>query len=257
MDVPTAEREGFGLANKLRCQGTAKKPVGGHRRTPELLEEDVVRQLQVGDLPGAKKSTAALIDPALEHVDDPAVASYILYDILSRVDRAIATRGGIPGRGLARRSEVIQWFVASVSRRDLLSAFWVAFDHATAPLRAVSATRHPAVEHVKLFVEENYSRKLSLAEIALEVKVSRNYLSHLFKQHCGLTVTEFLHRTRLKEAERLLLGGKRSVSEIAYLVGYQNYRDFHRNFVKHAKTSPKRFRQSRSVNRNKSAALMS
>ena len=37
----------------------------------------------------------------------------------------------------------------------------------------------------------------------------------------------------------LLARGGHRISEIAYLVGYQNYRDFYRNFVKYEKASPR------------------
>jgi AraC-like DNA-binding protein len=44
----------------------------------------------------------------------------------------------------------------------------------------------------------------------------------------------------------LLAGGGRSISEIAYMVGYQNYRDFYRNFVKYERASPRQARRSMS-----------
>ncbi len=244
------------MGTKGRRRGTDMDRIGATRRIPELLEEDMIRQLQAGDLPGARRTAAVLIDRALENVDDESLASYVLYDILGAIERVISSNRGLPRHGIVGRSNVIRCLAASSSRENLLSAFWVAFEQLTAPLRAIQPDGHPAVEQVKAFVKRNYSRKLSLAEIAREVKVSRNYLSHLFRQHCGLTVTEFVHRTRLGEAERLLASGRRSVSEIAYLVGYQNYRDFHRNFVKLVKTSPKRFRQARSLSREDKTVAM-
>ena len=42
--------------------------------------------------------------------------------------------------------------------------------------------------------------------------------------------------------QRLLADDSRSIAEIAYRVGYQNYRDFYRNFVKYEKASPRRAR---------------
>jgi AraC-like DNA-binding protein len=42
---------------------------------------------------------------------------------------------------------------------------------------------------------------------------------------------------------RLLEFGRYSLSEIAYRVGYQNYRDFYRNFVKHVGSSPRDVRR--------------
>jgi AraC-like DNA-binding protein len=59
----------------------------------------------------------------------------------------------------------------------------------------------------------------------------------------------------MREAERLLLAGGRTVSEIAYLVGYQNYRDFHRNFVRFQRISPKKFRQARVAARRPLGAM--
>ena len=74
--------------------------------------------------------------------------------------------------------------------------------------------------------------------------MSRNYLSTLFKKQCGSTITDYIHRVRMQRAELLLLAGGRTISEVAYMVGYQNYRDFYRNFVKFTNSSPTRFRQS-------------
>ena len=48
---------------------------------------------------------------------------------------------------------------------------------------------------------------------------------------------------RLDHARLLLAIGGRSISEIAYLVGYQNYRDFYRNFVKYERASPRQARR--------------
>ena len=41
----------------------------------------------------------------------------------------------------------------------------------------------------------------------------------------------------------LLADESRSIAEIAYLVGYQNYRDFYRNFVKHEHVPPSQVRR--------------
>ena len=64
-----------------------------------------------------------------------------------------------------------------------------------------------------------------------------------------------MHRTRLEHARLLLAAGERSISEVAYLVGYQNYRDFYRNFVKYENVSPRQVqRRRRGSERNRPAA---
>jgi YesN/AraC family two-component response regulator len=37
--------------------------------------------------------------------------------------------------------------------------------------------------------------------------------------------------------------GPPALSKVAALVGYQNYRDFHRNFVRYQNASPKNFKR--------------
>jgi len=219
-------------------------------RTVSNEEEDAMRRLGLLDLPGARASIDLCLTEALSLAPDGRHASLLLYDLLSRIDRFTSEQAGLPRRGIAERLSLVRRLVAARSGDELLEVFWTAFDEITAGLGALSPPGHPAVEQVKTYVRKNYMRKIALSEIARAVGISRNYLSHLFKRHCGVTVTEFIQRTRMKEAERLLLTGGKTVSEIGYLVGYQNYRDFHRNFVKYQKTSPKRFRQYKALRRN-------
>lgn len=234
---------------------TADEAVFYSPRRGVLCEEDAFRRLILLDLPAARSAFETVLKETIERTPDHLHASYLLYDILSRVERVVADHQGLPPRPVVERVPTIRKFAGARSREDLLWAFWSAYESATCLLGIQAPECHPSVERVKAYVRENYTRKISLTEIAVAVDVSRNYLSHLFRRHCSLTVTEFIHRTRMREAERLLVTGGKTVSEIAYLVGYQNYRDFHRNFVKYQKTSPKRFRQIRASARKPLAVI--
>ena len=223
-------------------------------RAFDSSEDDIIRHLLLLDLPAARAAAERFLSAVLAATERPQRASYIAYDLLCRIDRVVAEHQGLHRAGLSERLSMGER-LSCARMDDLRQEFWSAFETLTSRLGALAPESHPAVEQVKNFVQENYSRKIALSEIAHAVKVSRNYLSHLFRRHCGVTVTEFLHRTRMKEAEKLLMEGNRTVSEIAYMVGYQNYRDFHRNFVRHAKTSPKKYRQVRSLSRRPTASL--
>jgi AraC-like DNA-binding protein len=216
-------------------------------RTICAPEEEALQRLEMLDLDGTRSSLEAFLAHALGATTDSRDLSFLLYDVLSRVERVVSRHDGLPRHGVRERLTMVRHLAAATSTDDLLARFWGAFEQSVQPLGALTPPGHPAVEQVKTFVRSNYRSKIALAEIARAVGVSRNYLSHLFKRHCGVTVTEYIHRTRMSEAERLLLNGRSTVSEIAFTVGYQNYRDFHRNFVKYQKTSPKKFRQYRSL----------
>jgi YesN/AraC family two-component response regulator len=85
--------------------------------------------------------------------------------------------------------------------------------------------------------------------VAQALAVSPNYLSRLIRRETGMTLTAHIQRTRLRRAKQLLAEEGRSISEIAYQVGYQNYRDFYRNFVKYEDTSPRQMRRRLSAER--------
>jgi AraC-like DNA-binding protein len=102
---------------------------------------------------------------------------------------------------------------------------------------------HPLVERAKSVIDANYHRRISLSLIADRLHVSSNYLSRMFRRELGIPLTNYVHRVRLEHALLLLAEGGPSISEIAYRVGYQNYRDFYRNFVKYEKRSPRQARR--------------
>ena len=102
---------------------------------------------------------------------------------------------------------------------------------------------HPLVQRAGAYVEANHQSRIYLADIATHLGVSPNYLSRLFRRETGMTLTSFVQRVRLARARRLLADDERRISEIAYLVGYQNYRDFYRNFVKYEHASPREMRR--------------
>ena len=102
---------------------------------------------------------------------------------------------------------------------------------------------HPLIHRAQRHIDEQYASRIPLASIAKLLNVSPNYLSRLFRQECGMTLTAYVQRVRLEHARRLLVEGRQSISEIAYRVGYQTYRDFYRNFVKYEQASPRQLRR--------------
>ncbi|MBI3449405.1 MAG: helix-turn-helix transcriptional regulator [Acidobacteria bacterium] len=97
------------------------------------------------------------------------------------------------------------------------------------------------VARARDFVTANFNRRISLREVADAAGLSPNYLSTKFREECGATLVRFVHALRVEAAARLLTEGNRRISEVASLVGYQNYRDFHRNFVRIRRAPPGAF----------------
>ncbi|QLY78182.1 phosphoenolpyruvate hydrolase family protein [Clostridium intestinale] len=95
------------------------------------------------------------------------------------------------------------------------------------------------VEFVKEYVGQNYMNEISFLDLAKVAHVSRGYLSSLFKKEVGCSFPEYLVKFRINKAAEILSRKNIQLSELAPLVGYQDYTQFSKMFKKYKGYSPK------------------
>lgn len=82
------------------------------------------------------------------------------------------------------------------------------------------------------YLNENYPNKLSLNDICQHAFLSKSYYSSLFKKITGISVFDYIQKIRIEKACELLSGSSDKITDIAYSVGYSNYRFFNKTFKK-------------------------
>lgn len=92
------------------------------------------------------------------------------------------------------------------------------------------------------FIENNYSQRISILDIARSVGLDRTYLSGLFKSHFGLSLQTFLLEYRMNRAAELLQNQDLSISDISRSVGYIDPFLFSKMFKKVTGLSPRNTR---------------
>ena len=90
----------------------------------------------------------------------------------------------------------------------------------------------------------NYSRPITLAEVAKIANMPEVSFSRFIKKRTGSTFIDSLNEIRLGHATRMLIDTTHNVAEVAYKCGFNNMSNFNRIFKKKKNCTPKEFRQS-------------
>jgi AraC family transcriptional regulator len=119
-----------------------------------------------------------------------------------------------------------------------------------APTRAPSARDRRRVVRAALWLEAHAHEPLDLTRVARVAGVSGYHFLRLFAQVLGVTPHQYLVRTRLRLAARLLAQEHSSIAAIAYQVGFGDLSNFVRTFRRAAGSAPRQFRQLARHDRN-------
>src|SRR5258708_3423482 len=111
----------------------------------------------------------------------------------------------------------------------------------TAP--ATSRDRRRAVE-TALWIAAHSHRQIDLEDAAGQAGISPFHFLRLFSSVLGVTPHQYLVRSRLRHAARLLADHERSVTDIAYDVGFGDLSNFVRTFHRAAGVSPRGVREA-------------
>lgn len=96
----------------------------------------------------------------------------------------------------------------------------------------------PSVARARLFIGAHFTEDLSLDQVSSSVNTSRFYFCKQFRKATGLSFTEFVSRTRVEKAKKLLLDPNLRISEIAFAAGFQSISNFNRMFKRIVGRSP-------------------
>lgn len=102
----------------------------------------------------------------------------------------------------------------------------------------------PPIQKVITYVDSDLTADLSLRALAAMQSVSAGYLSSLFKQETGQTITDYVNQKRIKHAMHLLKTTKLQVQTIAQYCGIVDVQYFSKLFKKQVGKTPKEYRES-------------
>lgn len=94
----------------------------------------------------------------------------------------------------------------------------------------------------KEYIGKNYSKKISLKELAEHLALSESRFSHIFKEYTKMTPANYITRVRIEKAGILLKETDKKITEIAYDTGFSDPNYFNKVFKKLEKKTPTAYR---------------
>lgn len=99
------------------------------------------------------------------------------------------------------------------------------------------------IEKVFEFMNNNFSKSITLADVAKIANMSEASFSRFVKKRTGYSFVDNLNEIRLGHVSRMLVDTTQSIAEIAFKCGFNNMANFNRRFKNKMGCTPKEFRE--------------
>ena len=106
-----------------------------------------------------------------------------------------------------------------------------------------ASSQHSVVGRLVQYINEHLDEEVSHNAIAAKYRIHPGYMSRLFKQEMGETLSEYMLRKRIERAASLLKEGRYKIGDIAGMVGYSASSYFSIMFKKYTGFSPREYSQ--------------
>lgn len=101
-------------------------------------------------------------------------------------------------------------------------------------------------ESIALWVNNHYTEKVSLDRLAKDMKLSKYYASHVFKEVTGFTVMEYVMGCRFNQVKYLLeMEPTETLTNISLATGFESVAHFSRFFKEKSGSTPSQYRKNR------------
>ena len=100
------------------------------------------------------------------------------------------------------------------------------------------------VNNAMKYIEEHYTKKIKLSDVAESVYVSQWHLSKLLNNYTGGSFSDILNNLRINNAKELLRDPSLRIGDVAEMVGFSDLAHFSRVFKKQAGVSANEYRNT-------------
>jgi len=219
----------------------------GLRRVPVVQEENLLALVKQGKAEEIHITNFNTLSQNMgEGIQDPyKKIEYMTVSAISLITRA-AIEGGMKADDAYDISDAALELLESAKTlddmHDILETFAVTVTRGVQ--MAKRSQNDYLLERCKNYIARNIYDPLPLEKIAAYMGMNPSYLSRMFHQKAGITIREYIQKTKVEAACNFLKYGDRSIAQIALIVGYESQSSFTETFKKWMHCTPLAYRNA-------------
>jgi len=232
------------IIEKLKAQYGEKPEKGEKPGYPLEKEKMLLSSMRKGDTDDAKKTLDELL--ANLFFFNPGQIKYVqlraieLVVLISRIETGPVKNGSI---SMEINSQNLRMIQEAKTQEEITDVLHLVVDRIADSISSFRGIPHAAaLRKAENFIMENFTRKISLKEIADIAGLSPPYFSTIFKEEMGENLSKYLNRQRVEKASRLLLETDMSLAEIASCCCFEDQSWFSKIFKAYTGISPGKYR---------------
>lgn len=249
----TDSRAQFNLNhNKLYQQSKINESIQMYKASPQVnsrvypyeKEKALITKLKTGDTEQAK----ALLNDLLGYVffaegNNFEVVKSRALELSSLLSRAAIEGGATSDSVLKVNNQFLMSLQNITDLDDLCYKLQETIDVFTdCMFNYIPSKGNEIIKKAIRYISQNFSRNLTLDEVADHVHLNPAYFSTLFKQSTGSSFKEYLNMVRIEESKRLLSNTDYSIIDISLATGFEDQSYFSKVFKKYTGLTPKQYR---------------
>lgn len=102
--------------------------------------------------------------------------------------------------------------------------------------------RNNRIQRIISYIDEHYSSKIKLEDIADKEGITTTHLSHIFSESFGVSFQQYLNLKRLEKSVLLLADKNKKIIDVSYECGFSDPKYMNQLYKKYFNCKPKEFR---------------
>lgn len=218
---------------------------GGNNPTAASAAEKLGEALREGPA----KTAEECLNAALKRLEDGGGSQQEIVRFLLKAQE-VCLRGKVvsPEAAAAKRREMLEAVSGSVSmemlRGNVTAVFSTLAEDEGVRKGGAAARRQPVADRIETYLQQNYRNTITNLTLSQEFGFVPSYVSRIFREHTGLSVSDYLMNLRIDCARQLIRENPGiMVKEVADMAGFKDQYHFSKTFKRLTGMWPSEYRR--------------